>query len=90
RLDTGFRGLTASSFTTVSGQPPLVLVCLDRFSATRTAVEQTGAFNISVLGRSQEFFAERFAGRAPAVDGGWREIPHRLGANGLPILDGSI
>jgi flavin reductase (DIM6/NTAB) family NADH-FMN oxidoreductase RutF len=87
RDERGFRGLTASSFTTVSLRPPLVLVCLDRFAATREAVAESRRFNVSLLAREQEFLADRFAGRAPAVDAGWREVPHRLAGNGLPIVE---
>lgn len=90
RLGSGFRGLTASSFTSVSLEPPLVLVCLDRFSQTREAVASSGSFNVSVLARRQEFIAERFAGRAPAVDPAWSEIPHEMGSNGVPLVRGCV
>ncbi len=86
----GFRGLTASSFTSAALEPPLVLVCLDRFAQTRDAVAAARLFNVSVLDRGQEFLAERFAGRAPQVDPGWRDVPHFLGSNGLPVVRGSI
>jgi flavin reductase (DIM6/NTAB) family NADH-FMN oxidoreductase RutF len=85
-----FRALAASSFTSVSLEPPLVLVCLDSLTQTRDAVEESGAFNLSVLERGQEFLAERFAGRAPLVDQSWRDVPHRLGSNGLPIVEGCV
>jgi flavin reductase (DIM6/NTAB) family NADH-FMN oxidoreductase RutF len=88
RDERGFRGLTASSFTSVSLEPPLVLVCLDRFAATRDVVASGGRFNISLLAREQEFVADRFAGRAPQVDPLWREVPHRLASNGLPVVTG--
>jgi len=84
----GFRGLTATSLISVSAEPPLVLVSLEREATTRAAVVESKAFNVSVLTRAQEFLAERFAGRAPAVDPGWNQIPHHIGANGLPLLDG--
>jgi flavin reductase (DIM6/NTAB) family NADH-FMN oxidoreductase RutF len=87
-LEQGFRGLAASSFTSASLEPPLLLVCLDRLSQTRDAVAARGAFNLSVLERAQEFLAERFSGRAPLVDPGWREVRHRIGRNGLPIVEG--
>ena len=86
RLGDQLKGLTVSSLVSISLEPPLVLVGLERESATRQAVLETGAFNVSVLTRSQEFVADRFAGRAPAVD--WRSLPHRLGKNGIPLLDG--
>jgi flavin reductase (DIM6/NTAB) family NADH-FMN oxidoreductase RutF len=88
RLDGGFRGLTATSLVSVSAEPPLVLVGLEREAATRNAVMEGKAFNVSVLTRAQEFVAERFAGRAPAVDAAWLEIPHRLGSNGIPLIEG--
>ena len=66
----------------------MVLVGLERESATRTAVVEGKAFNVSVLTRSQEFIADRFAGRAPAIDTRWEAVPHRLGVNGIPLIDG--
>jgi len=88
RVGDEFRGLTASSLVSISLDPPLVLVGLERESATRAAVLETKAFNASLLTRSQEFLADRFAGRAPALDLEWRTLPHRLGTNGIPLLDG--
>jgi flavin reductase (DIM6/NTAB) family NADH-FMN oxidoreductase RutF len=90
RDEAGFRGLTASSFTSASMEPPLVLVCLDRFTRTRDAVAGSGHYTVSVLERSQEFVAERFAGRAPQVGPAWSDVPHDLGENGLPIVRGCI
>jgi len=88
RVGTGFRGLTATSLVSISTDPPMVLVGLDRMTMTRNAVIETKAFNVSVLTRSQEFIAERFAGRAPAVAAAWNEVPHHVGANGLPLIEG--
>ena len=88
RVGDEFRGLTASSLVSISLEPPMVLVGLERESATRAAVLETKAFNASLLTRSQEFLADRFAGRAPALDLEWRTLPHRLGTNGIPLLDG--
>jgi flavin reductase (DIM6/NTAB) family NADH-FMN oxidoreductase RutF len=90
RYRTGYRGLTATSFTSVSLEPPLVLVCIDTLTATRDAIVETGSFSVSLLERRQEFFAERFAGRAPLVDPTWREVPHELSPGRLPIIGGSI
>ena len=88
RVGDEFRGLTASSLVSISLDPPLVLVGLERESATRAAVLETKAFNASLLTRSQEFLADRFAGRAPALDLEWRTLPYRLGTNEIPLLDG--
>jgi flavin reductase (DIM6/NTAB) family NADH-FMN oxidoreductase RutF len=88
RSPSGYRGLTASSLVSISVEPPMVLVGLEREAATRAAVLEEKAFNVSVLTRQQEFIAERFAGRAPAIEPTWKEVPHRLGTNGIPLIDG--
>ena len=88
RLGDEYKGLTASSLVSISLEPPLVLVGLERDSATRAAILETRAFNASLLTRQQEFIADRFAGRAPAIDPHWKSLPHRLGANGIPLIDG--
>jgi len=88
RVGDEFRGLTASSLVSISLEPPMVLVGLERESATRVAVLETRAFNVSLLTRSQEFIADRFAGRAPTFDPLWRTLSHRMGANGIPLIDG--
>ena len=86
--DDGYKGLTASSLVSISLEPPMVLVGLERQSATRVAVLETKAFNVNLLTRAQEFIADQFAGRAPAVEPHWRTLPHHLGANGIPLIDG--
>ena len=83
-----FRGLTASSLVSISLEPPMVLVGLERESLTRAAILDHKAFNVSLLTRSQEFIADRFAGRAPSIDSKWTTLPHHLGANGIPLVEG--
>ena len=87
RAGEGYKALTASSLVSISLEPPLVLVGVERDSATRGAILDSRAFNVSVLTRAQEFVADRFAGRAPAVDPTWKTLRHRLGKNGIPLLE---
>jgi flavin reductase (DIM6/NTAB) family NADH-FMN oxidoreductase RutF len=89
-IEGGFAGLTATSFTSVSIEPPLVLVCLESQARTRDAVAAAGELSVSVLARSQEFLAERFSGRAPLVEPTWREVPHEVGRRGLPHIEGCL
>ena len=56
-------GMTANSFTAVSLDPPLVLVCVDRSAIMHDALHGAGAFGISVLNSGQERVARYFAGR---------------------------
>ena len=83
-------GLTASSLVSISVDPPMVMVGLEREATTRAAVVEGKAFNVSVLTRAQEFIADRFAGRAPAIDEAWLQVPHRLGSNGIPLIEGCV
>ena len=87
RAADGYKGLTASSLVSVSLEPALVLVGLEHTSATRAAIVEAKAFNVSVLTRAQEFIADRFAGRAPSIDAKWSTLAHHLGSNGIPLLD---
>jgi flavin reductase (DIM6/NTAB) family NADH-FMN oxidoreductase RutF len=58
------RGMTANSFTSVSIEPPLVLVCVKREAAMHRAIMDCGAFAVSVLSARQERVARHFANRA--------------------------
>lgn len=62
-----WHGMTASSFSSVSLDPPLVLVCLDTRLHSHRLISDSGRFGISILGRDQAELGQRFAGRtAPA------------------------
>src|SRR5207245_8899810 len=82
------RSPTATSLVSISTDPPMVLVGLERMTFTRKAVIESKAFNVSVLARAQEFIADRFAGRSPAVAAAWNDVPHHLGPYDLLLLDG--
>ncbi|WBB80696.1 flavin reductase family protein [Micromonospora sp. WMMD882] len=85
-------GMTANSFTTVSLDPPLVLISVDRRAIMHAALESTSHFGVSVLAADQELVARHFAnrwrglGRAQfdAVD--W--VPGR--ATGAPLIQGAL
>jgi flavin reductase (DIM6/NTAB) family NADH-FMN oxidoreductase RutF len=54
-------GMTANSFTSVSLEPPMVLVCVDRVATMHARLAATGRFGVSVLGAEQEDIARHFA-----------------------------
>lgn len=56
-------GMTVNSFTSVSLEPPLVLISLERDTRTRQLVMESGTFAVSILENDQQALAERFAGR---------------------------
>ena len=86
----GFRGMTANSFTSVSLDPPLVLVSVDRRTRTHqllAAGERPGEpFVVNVLTTDQEQWSDRFAGRHGDVQHQFDDIPHTLSPDGVPII----
>jgi flavin reductase (DIM6/NTAB) family NADH-FMN oxidoreductase RutF len=79
-------GMTASSFASVSLSPPLILVCLDKTSHTRSLMTEGGSFAVSVLGAGQEEVSRAFAQREKPFD----ELGYRTGKLGSPLLEGAI
>jgi flavin reductase len=59
----GRAGITVSSMVSVSVEPPLVLVCINRSSPAHNVICANGRFSINVLGVQQRVLADRFAGR---------------------------
>jgi flavin reductase (DIM6/NTAB) family NADH-FMN oxidoreductase RutF len=80
-------GLTASAVCSLSRRPPLVLVCIDKGSATLPRLLRSGRFAVNVLGAAQHPLAARFADRSPADR--FAGVRYRL-AHGCPVLDGSL
>jgi flavin reductase (DIM6/NTAB) family NADH-FMN oxidoreductase RutF len=78
-----FRGTTVNSFTSVSLQPPLVLVSLGRQTRAAAALRPGSAFAVNVLHHGQRDLAMHFAGRPdPARQVGWEVragVPHLAG-----------
>jgi flavin reductase (DIM6/NTAB) family NADH-FMN oxidoreductase RutF len=81
-------GTTASAVTSLSLDPPLVLVCLDRASLTLQAVRAHGAFVVNVLAAPQQHLSANFARRGPAA--AWDGVRHRPGPTGSPRLEGVL
>ena len=80
-------GMTASSFASVSLDPPLILVCLDVKSKTRSILQETKWFCVNILAADQEWMAKAFSlpGKKP-----FDKLEHRPTGNGLPIIGESI
>jgi flavin reductase (DIM6/NTAB) family NADH-FMN oxidoreductase RutF len=85
-------GMTANSFSSVSLEPPLVLVSVDRGALMHDTIVGNGTFAVTMLGAGQEHVARHFASRGrPAgiaqfdtVD--WAPGPH----TGSPLLAGAL
>jgi flavin reductase (DIM6/NTAB) family NADH-FMN oxidoreductase RutF len=81
-------GTTANAVTSLSLDPPLLLVCFDRSSVTLQAVRAHGAFVVNVLAAPQRHLSANFARRGLAAT--WAGVPHHAGLSGSPRLDGVL
>src|SRR3954463_2104020 len=91
-LDAGRpQGITVNALSSVSLDPPLVMVALDRRRFVTPAIHRSGSFAVNVLGEGQRALSDCFAG-APVTPG--REdfcgAAWRPGETGLPLLEGAI
>lgn len=79
-------GLTISAFCSVSRTPPLILICVDKGSASLPAIQHSGKFTVNFLSDDREEIARRFATKDPDKFAGqaWRHSEALPG--GGPIL----
>ncbi|WP_246567955.1 flavin reductase family protein [Streptomyces flaveus] len=77
-------GFTATSFSSVSLEPPLVLVCLDKHASTHAAFTGARHFLINVLAHEQGGVARRFAASGIDRFAGSDMESCELGLPGLP------
>lgn len=80
-------GLTASSFNSVSIQPPLVLWSLAHTASSMAVLSQVSHYAINVLTVEQRALAERFAQRG--LSDRFAGVPHHRGRFGAPVLEGA-
>lgn len=80
-------GLTANSFTSVSLDPPLLLVCIANNAGTASALKETKHFAVNLLQIGQQPVSNRFAGKG---EDRFADTKWEVGEYGAPILHGSL
>ena len=83
-------GLTVSSFSSLSLEPPLVLVCLNNAIRLPEMIEASGQFAVSILERGQEDASNYFARRDREPTEGFVEIEGEWTSRGVPIVKGCL
>lgn len=84
-------GMTANAFTSVSLQPPLVLVCVDHRARLLSVLKENRHFGVSVLKVIQEAWSEYFAkGTLDAAAEERLGIRYRRIWKGVPVIDGTL
>ena len=80
-------GLTASSFNSVSLEPPLVLWSLSRQAGSMPTISSGSHYAINILAADQRALAERFASRGTERFAG---VAFSGGIAGAPLIDGAV
>lgn len=80
-------GMTASSVASVSLDPPLVLVSVDRRHEMHSALEAASCFVLNILAADQEAISRRFAGDEPNRFSG---VGFHTNKRGVAVLDGVL
>jgi 4-nitrophenol 2-monooxygenase / 4-nitrocatechol 4-monooxygenase, reductase component len=80
-------GTTASAVASLALEPPMLLVCMNRESATGVAMASAGAFAVNILGEEHGELAIRFARKGPDKFEG---VEIAEGQRGQPLLAGAI
>jgi flavin reductase (DIM6/NTAB) family NADH-FMN oxidoreductase RutF len=80
-------GMTANSFTSVSLDPPLVLLCVARSAASYAAMEQTERYAVHILHDDQHEVSSAFARSAKSGAQKFADVAWHVGPDGLPLLD---
>ena len=84
----GATGMTVSSFTSVSLEPPLVLISIAKGSAMHDLFREAKAYAINFLADDQKSVSDRFAGRTSARDR-FEGLRFTKGVTGSPIVEGA-
>ena len=82
-------GLTVSALVSLSLEPPLVGVSINRQAAMHELLREAGGFALSLLAGDQEAVAQHFARGVPPF-AHWHGVATREGAEGAPLIEDAL
>ncbi|HLY32198.1 MAG TPA: flavin reductase family protein [Ktedonobacterales bacterium] len=83
-------GITVNAFTSLSLDPPLVLICIERRSYLHDSIRQAGFFAANLLDEDQRELAIGFATHSDRRDRDLYGVRYHAGVTGAPIFDQSL
>jgi flavin reductase (DIM6/NTAB) family NADH-FMN oxidoreductase RutF len=87
----GDHGMTASAFTSLSLDPPLVLVCVGKKGNMHARLQAAGSFAVNLLDAQQESVSNRFAGWWNKEESKWADLTvERAPVSGAPWIGGAL
>jgi len=87
-LDGKPKGFTANAFSSVSVDPPMVLICVNRQARSHPIIAAAGRFCVNVLALEQADLARRFATKG--AHDPFSDIAYHIENSGSPVIDGSL
>lgn len=83
--------MTANTFTSVSLEPPLVLVCVEEEARFHDAILDSGEWGVSILGAGRRATADWLSTRGRPLHGQLDRVPHVRGTmTGAALLEGAL
>lgn len=82
-------GCTLNALSSLSLDPPTLIVCLGEQTRTLAAVRQTGRFAVNVLAAGQADVSRTFADRSLSTAARFAAVPHAV-RFGVPVIDGCV
>ncbi|ETX01346.1 MAG: hypothetical protein ETSY2_37415 [Candidatus Entotheonella gemina] len=83
-------GMTANAFTSVSLDPPLILVSIDKRASMHAIMMEHDSFCVNFLPENRREWSDWWAGKAPKDADQFVDIPHTDGVTGNPVLEGCL
>ncbi len=83
-------GMTASSFSSVSLEPPLISICVARHLRMHERIADSGIFAVNILSKDRVEDGLRFAGMLPDVTDRFAGIETHTAATGAPLLPATL
>ena len=87
--DGSLKGMTATSFTSVSVDPPQILVCINKSADTGDVVLEGNNFAVNILKAEQEAISNEFAGAASQEER-FSNVNWHEGPLGSPMIDDTL
>jgi flavin reductase (DIM6/NTAB) family NADH-FMN oxidoreductase RutF len=87
-IDGAAKGFTANAFASVSADPPMILVCVNRTSRTHPLISLAGKFCVNLLRLGQDDVAVRFSRRSERDP--FEGLAYSVESTGSPVLDDAL
>lgn len=85
----GPKGMTVTAFSSVSVEPPQILVCLNQAADTGALLQEQGRFAVNILHNDQQAVSNQFAGGSSQAER-FAQVNWQAGELGVPVLTDAI